>query len=793
MSVDEIELTEETVVVQVNDAGTAKVVDPIADDALKGAGDPTGEREICSVYVVVVKETIETRYIDAHGDTWAIAVGFGPEAGIPTDATLSVSELPFEDYVLDAAAVLSEGEYVAQARFFDIKIMAEGAEVQPLVPVQVRVSLQSRAVGMVSAVHITELGAERVEVWDDGKDVLFSAKSFSVYGVEFVVDFESGDETFSIAGLDSIWLSELLEALKMGFTVADVRDVVFSDPSLIRVDAIDGDWLLTSLEAFSTQEMLMLTLNDGSVIEIRVTDAQHVTNLAYLISEAVMLENGDEMPWPALVRENMLYDLRLTFSEEDHIQFMDDNTEMYYQIPEGIDAGDVDFEHEFTLDVGDGVRLNNNHVRYDAELNALFVRWNTEDNAAFNKLKASNSAKFRVDMQVKFTFSPDKLNFGNDVTGEVIRDTRADLDLQKTGVYDKDNDKVDYTVTIQAYGEPEDVHVRDVLFGTALHYLATGGENGITWSSSDPSRANLGVTPQVLYYTEEALEQEQELLGVGASESWHAVDANNPMPMGFELTIPKMSQDETLTLYYSAAVNYDYLTSGAGTRNETYNQVEATINGVPHVSEFDFEGEMRYVELDKTHTRPINWNDDRQAVVDFCITVNNKPKVSLAGRKVKDRIYAGDVESLKYTGDGLNVQVYDAGGVFLGEYDVDWGTNDPTTKGVLVKEQLYYVDWRMLLAELLERYIVENKSGWKSEVETLLGEAWRTRTRCKAGRTRFARSSPPYPTPLATRRSRWMKYWMCPAATAMTTPGITPTGPTPYRPAQRPPPKTARR
>lgn len=172
------------------------------------------------------------------------------------------------------------------------------------------------------------LSSDIVEVNTDRKDRLtettFEAGSFSVYAVVYTVDFsynENGGE-FSISGGDSISLGMLTEELGITaeketdkvMATADFLDQVdtveFSDPELMYVGLLSkdctvadvmkenklhviyplgltekevldinhkdykaGEWLLISLKAFDTEETLTITLKDGTVIVINVTDA----------------------------------------------------------------------------------------------------------------------------------------------------------------------------------------------------------------------------------------------------------------------------------------------------------------------------------------------------------------------------------------------------------------------------------------------------------------------------------------------------------------------------------------
>lgn len=316
MSVPEIAVEQSAVVVHVDDEGSAEVVDTsstgevavempatsdpegmqtaIEEQAVAAAEESAEEQSALefsadsfSVYAVVVTETIETKYIDDSGDTWSISVGFTKDAGIPSGATLRVSEVEGGDYMAEAEAALEDGKRILLARFFDITILdAEGGAVQPTAPVTVSARLDESEAGDVSAVHFAEAGAEVIGAKLEGEEVVFDARSFSVYGIVYTVDFtytdaEGGEYTYNLAGGGEILLSELLAKLNIeaDLTGSDAR---FSDDmpeGLVRLSPVYGedgttpvDWRLTSLAPFSTAHTLTVALSDGTEIVIGVTD-----------------------------------------------------------------------------------------------------------------------------------------------------------------------------------------------------------------------------------------------------------------------------------------------------------------------------------------------------------------------------------------------------------------------------------------------------------------------------------------------------------------------------------------
>jgi len=118
--------------------------------------------------------------------------------------------------------------------------------------------------------NISFLGVTKV--LSDGT-VEFYTDSFSTFA-GFTVDFHYNGVDFSIDGRTSILLSELFTAMGINENAYAAETVVFSDTSLVLPTRQDnGDWLLTSLEAFSTEETLIISFTDGHTIVIDVTDA----------------------------------------------------------------------------------------------------------------------------------------------------------------------------------------------------------------------------------------------------------------------------------------------------------------------------------------------------------------------------------------------------------------------------------------------------------------------------------------------------------------------------------------
>ena len=190
MTVTGMTTEQEAVVVHVDDAGEVNVQSSEVQDPLSGSMEVTFDAGAFSMYAVVVTETISTHYIDASGNTWNVEVSYGPEAGIPSGATLSVSELEgaeADDYAARAAEALKlDTDSVNYAKTLDIAITAEGRRVQPDIPVSVSIRLLDMP-GQVEEqnINVVHFGSrpESVSYAFDADTVIFEADGFSVYVV----------------------------------------------------------------------------------------------------------------------------------------------------------------------------------------------------------------------------------------------------------------------------------------------------------------------------------------------------------------------------------------------------------------------------------------------------------------------------------------------------------------------------------------------------------------------------------------------------------------------------------
>ena len=340
---------DQTVVMHLEDAKPdkaerkAEVIDTLSKKQLARRGETLGKGQVAfdassfSTYVIATVSAHAEMYSELQDA--AVTLNADAEAGIPADATLVVDEVAkaekdYDSYLSRTTeATEIDKDDVGLARFFDITINdAEGNEIQPQAPVDVKIELKSIPEDSTDfkLVHFAEDAdgeqadaPEEVAAGGENGTTTFTAESFSVYGIVYTVDFgyQVGDQVFEykISGGGTIGMSELVKELhiyedapkkydSVKKFVAGIDKVEFSNTDLVYVKKIEektsvfdftqkegisvrfssditdeehdkainkeyeNEWVLFSLQPFSTNEMLTITMADASTYYISVTD-----------------------------------------------------------------------------------------------------------------------------------------------------------------------------------------------------------------------------------------------------------------------------------------------------------------------------------------------------------------------------------------------------------------------------------------------------------------------------------------------------------------------------------------
>ena len=591
----------------------------------------------------------ETRTLVTKGPDYTVTMTYTADAEIPAGAKLSAKEiLPtaynYKGYMNDAvdALGLSETEAAcARARFFDIKIMLGTSEITPAAPVRVDIEYTApqklASAENVKAVHFGNEGPQEVAISDVTTDketaevsgVAFEAGSFSVYGVVYTVDFTYDGYTFSIEGGSDIWLSEIIEILGLGIDVRDVAGVIFSDPSLVSVEKIwfglGNDWILKSLNPFTTEETLTVFMADGTKFVISVYDLQYTTSLNDVLTGLTI--SGAE--WDAannryVVKNGKNYSIHLTFQEGEaagQYQFSNDGW-MTLTLPDGITFKAEGATFPITVnEAGEHFTISGNQIETVGD--TIRVKLNSSD-PNYQKLKDITTATFSIDVNGEFASSHSEYTIDGKTDTKVKVDSSNDVTIQKAGALTDWNSSaatavVTYTLRVTSNGTNNNVVINDTISGEVISY------NG-----------------------DAAVKNE----ATGETVNWPVTSSSSS---GFTMTTGEMKDGETYVITYTANIDKSKLNAENGSfalDDDSKNTV--TWDG-DHPSTYDLGHVVSAPGISKG-AGAVTANGNNRTIP-WTITAYSDYGTANQLTTVRDTI---KTEGMHYAGDYVTVKVYDA-------------------------------------------------------------------------------------------------------------------------------------
>ena len=525
------------------------------------------------------------------------------------------------------------------------------------------------------------------------KAVTFTTENLSSFVLSYTVDFEytDGDHAyaFSIPGGSSITAVDVLKAVGIYHNDREdaelsVVDVQFSNPSLIAIAHIDrpmtvaeiaaylgveahysaqltaedqaielgkeyaaGEWVLLSLQAFNSEEELKITLSDGQVIEIKVSDAQSdaTGNLSQMIKTLTLSTSGQSVSYSVSnngtvtltsgnpnfnVKPRSDFDLSIRFQERsgnDALQFT--AGEMIFTLPNdlSIDGFSID---DFTMEF-DGVEITGNKMWVEG--NTLHIDLN-ENDPNWRLIETSGSSYIDVNIHGRFGESTSEFEFGTDLNVDVDMDTTTDARVNKSANYE--NGRMHYYITIESDGATTNINFTDTISSTIAglqtidaesisvtsnkhnpysDYTVTSNDTRTVLTGSIPSMEN-GERVVIEYYAD------IDMTKVPKNGKIDPGTLSNSVSMTAEET-PETPDNNTATTTYNNEINF----STFGKSNKGVDQDEYVENG---------------------HT----YKD-----VTYVITSNPEKKISIAGTKIKDEIGDSSKAIMDYSGAGITVVV----------------------------------------------------------------------------------------------------------------------------------------
>lgn len=202
---------------------------------------------------------------------------------LPDNAECMITAVQLSEEELTAYLGDRQAESIRSVVAYDIKIMSDGVEWQPDESVSVSVlspGIEAEVGDEINAAHIDGVTEEisSVDAVYENDGINFTAEGFSTY-IFFTVDFVYDGYEYSLNGMESITLSELFGFLGIEKDFNDILSVTFTNDELIKIEQIEGDWLLTSLAPFNSEETLTVEFADHSRFVIDVTDAIHTPTI----------------------------------------------------------------------------------------------------------------------------------------------------------------------------------------------------------------------------------------------------------------------------------------------------------------------------------------------------------------------------------------------------------------------------------------------------------------------------------------------------------------------------------
>ncbi|MBO4414466.1 MAG: hypothetical protein J5824_00620, partial [Lachnospiraceae bacterium] len=621
----------------------------------------------------ISKEAGKNYYVWNDGKVNVTAV-LSDAGSIPDDARLVVkaidsSSLNYDAY-MDALNNSSESSYrynEENTLLYDISFIKDGIEFEPesgsvsiffrFLDNQLSELIDEREATEVNVIHLpltddikdkydTTGEAQNIDANDIDVQVLassvnigdetvsFSTGELSVFA--YTVDFEYTDPdtgsvyTYNLKGAGSITLKEL--AVILGITtsdeadefIANVADVKFSNSDLLTINnSSDEGWILTSLVPFSSDEILVITMTDGSLIEVRVTDVQESSDLSNFLVNVVVTGATQNSNGNYEVEAGKEYSIILSFEEGSSFQF-DNDAELIYNMPSGINIMEQQ-QGPFKINIVYKGRTYQVDASYVLTTDGVLkVRFDQTD-PDYPRLVDSTNVSFRYTYWAEFDGSEDVIKFSEDIEREIIFDEPdpGQAYAEKTATYDEATGTFHYTITVTATGDVTDVNVKDTVLGDAL--IVNTSSLVIAGNSSTPS---------------------------GSINS-----------SGFDYTFPTMEKDEVITIKYDASIDFskDLDKDGKITADQTKNTISVEPEpGDPHTSEYSREIRYKYaVKKDGTEAGTTSSGDK---IINWEIDYNPLALVAVGGDRITDSISADSADYMKYYGSGITVNAYDRSG-----------------------------------------------------------------------------------------------------------------------------------
>ena len=624
------------------------------------------------------------------GEDYTVTAAFDETAQLPVGTELKVQEIRsdvqeeadayqtyFDTALEEIQKTQGEQKVFTYARFFDISFVKNEQSYEPMAPVSVKITYDQLGAEDekrpetdmdVNVLHFDEESEVNIEQINpfvtemaEAVDIEFAADKFSVYGVVYTVDFEYSVNgkmyQFSLPGGEKITLSDLVEVLgiigdtnsgeKAAFNsvedfLKEVANVQFSDESLVKVTPVEGDWELESLQPFSTDEDLTITMKNGDVVTVKVTDAQYtdITSLlsSVTISGATKNSDGSYNVFPGTP-----YTIALKFDETLQDTF-NRNGSMTYKLPNGLKIPEAT---SGTLVPSDSTQAEIYSINYTiAADGTITFSWDIKPGKEQEFLDLPGMF---ISLNIEAEFDENATTIDWHGAAQVTVDKTHDVGVNKTANLGQDG-YMYYTVTVTSTGDNKNISLTDTISGTAL----TLDQSSITETTN------------------------------------HGATFSNKTNKGFDISIPELKHGESATITYRAEVDYDVLASEAGVEKGQYGTVTTTgnqirINGTDdnpdnNTSETHADHNISFSSTGKGVTEGHYNEETGKRTMNWQIKANDEHRTTIS--YIHDEMGEGS-DKMNYSGEGITVKVVNPDWSVAATYTVQWsqlGVNASSTE-----------------------------------------------------------------------------------------------------------------
>ena len=337
-----------------------------------------------------------------------------------------------------------------------------------------------------------------------------------------------------------------------------MANVQFSDESLVKVskNLFGNDWTLKSLKPFNTEETLTITMKNGAVVVVKVTDLQYTTSLNDVLTDLTI--SGAE--WDAAtgsytVKPGKSYTVNMTFQEsETEYQFSNDNW-MTLNLPPGVTFKTGGTFNITVNEAGENFTITGNQMETVGD--TIRIKFN-ENDPNYKKLKDITTAKFTVSVTGKFSSQSSEYVIDGKTDTKVKVDNTPDVNVTKSGsLIDWNSDastaKVKYRLEVRSNGAASGVEISDIINGTGLTF------DGL--SSITVKEGNNTIT------------------------DWQ----KSPEGNGFKMTTGNLEDGKTYVVEYTATINKSQLVNNANGTYDLGANNTVTWPGKPSITNHDLD------------------------------------------------------------------------------------------------------------------------------------------------------------------------------------------------------------